>query len=262
MIIYGFQSGVEMLAVFLMILALGLLSGIVVGLHKYQQKESASNADRQSPLPPLDAGVVAKFSAVDDSITEQTVPVHEPANAESPLAESHSEVRVEDHNDNSADVSRNWIHECSDFKNQGLYTEALAICQSHFPQWGAFNLACTVLRANIRDDIKNGRDITALLQQLFRCAACASFLHDKSSDLPTLSQRQLKQLPVSAWQSLEMPFDKIGYTELRLLGKADHRLIREKWGEPKHNISARLYHRDCWLRLIKVYGDIPAGVSE
>jgi hypothetical protein len=245
-----------MLVVFLMILALGLLGAIVVGLHKYQRRESASNVDRQSPLPPLDAGVVAKFSMVEDSIIIQTEISDEPVNDGPPAV--HAAVHFEPDTDASAAVPRNWIQECNDFKNQGLYTEAQAVCENHFPQWGAFNLACTVLRANIRNDIKNNRDITALLQQLFRCAAFASFLHDKTSDLPALSPRQLKYLPVSAWQALEMPFDKIGYTELRLLGKADHRLIRETWGEPAHNMSARLYHRDSWLRLIKVYGETPA----
>ncbi len=238
LIIDGFQSGEKMLVVFLIIFAAGLLGAIVVGLHKHQRKELVSNVDRQSPLPPLDAGVVSKFSVLTPELPVQKT-------AELPT-----------------DPSRSWIQECNEFKNKDMFTEALEICQLHFPQWGAFNLACTVLRANIRSDIKNDRDIDRLLQQLFRVAACASFLHDKSSDLPSLSQRQLKQLPVSAWQALEMPFDKIGYTELRLLGKADHRLIRATWGEPAHNISARHYHRDSWLRLIKVYGDTPVDIPE
>jgi hypothetical protein len=244
-----------MLGVFLTVLALCLLGGIVVGLHKYQRKESVSNVDRQSPLPPLDVGFVATFRMAEDSINQPRAPAYKDINVESPSAEDDTDTCVEDHDEDNTAISHNWIQQCNDFKNQGLYTEALAVCQSHFPQWGAFNLACSVLRANIRDDIKNGRDISALLQQLFRCAACASFLHDKSTDLPPLSQRQLKHLPFSAWQALEMPFDKIGYTELRLLGKADQRLIRDRWGEPTHNVSARLYHRDSWLRLIKVYGD-------
>lgn len=269
-----------MLVVFLMILALGLLAAIVVGLHKHQRRELVSNVDRQSPLPPLDTGITAKFSTLEDSdsATGQADLSDEQVNDKStsepsterfsessaePFAEASDEPTVEPESTSQlyADNSRNWTQECNDFKNKEMYTEALAVCQLHFPQWGAFNLACTVLRANIRNDIKNDRDISSLLQQLFRCAACASFLHDKSTDLPALTQRQLKQLPVSAWQALEMPFDKIGYTELRLLGKADHRLIRETWGEPAHNISARLYHRDSWLRLIKVYGDIPADIS-
>jgi len=252
---------VKMLVVFLMILTLGLLGAIVVVLHKYQRRESASNVDRQSPLPPLDAGIIAEFSVIEDSLIEQTALNDEPTSDKPTTSGTHAGIHSAAKADAKTAGLRNWIQECNDFKNQGLYTEALAICENHFPQWGAFNLACMVLRANIRNDIENDRDVTALLQQLFRCAAFASFLHDKGGDLPALSPRQLKQLPVSAWQALEMPFDKIGYTELRLLSKADQRLIREKWGEPAQNISARLYHRNSWLRLIRVYGDVPAELT-
>ncbi len=241
-----------MSVVFLVLLSLALLAAIVVGLRRYQMRESESNADRQAPLPPLDLGAVGAFSDEEYPADAASLDVVTPAVVETTTVPAASPARAD---------GGHWLQECNELKNQGRYLEALAVCEFNFPQWGAFSQACTVLRAHIRSLARSDEPVEPLLQKLYHLAACASFLHDKLPELPALTPRQLRQLPSTVWDSLEMPYDLIGYQELRLLGKSDQKQVRELWGEPSQHLSPRVYHRDTWLRLLEIYADVPRPVQ-
>jgi hypothetical protein len=256
------MHGVQMTIALLTLLALVLLSAIVYVLHRMQVRETAHSADRQSPLPPLDLSAVPPLPTTADDFDELTTPAAPPAGAAtfqygepganiSPAPESHI----------FGNVSGNWAQSCNALKNQGRFAEALAVCEANFPQWGAFNQACTVLRAWIQQHSDEGLDINPLLTRLFLTAASASFLHDKSPLMPSLSALQMRELPGSAWNTLPLPYDSIGYTRLRLLARSDHRMMKERWGEPSSHLSVKEYHQEAWHHLLATYGTLASDNS-
>jgi hypothetical protein len=255
-----------MLVAILVVLALILLGAIVYGLHRFQLREAEHNADRQAPLPPLDLRAIEPLDEGAEEIPEIPEQVPYPAPdlvADAEAAHSfHGFMQAQAGEDDlqaeelhESMTGSNWAQVCNGLKNQGRFAEALAVCEAHYPQWGAFNQASTVLRAWIRNDEKNGLNTDTLLTRLFLTAAVASFLHDRIELLPQLSPRQMKQLPGSAWNTLPLPYDAIGYAKLRLLGKADQKMMKERWGEPSQHLSVKEHHRETWQHLIGIYGD-------
>ncbi len=250
-----------MVVALIVLLALGLLVIIVLGLHRFQKREAENNADRQSPLPPLDVNSVTPLSDT-----------HQDSAVKEPVSHSTSSLKVTDlkseikssypedtkDEDDNRQGSASWQKLCMELRSAGQYDKALLICRQHFPQWGAFSQAATILRAEIRSTHKLNKDVEPQLRELFKLAVHASFLHDKLDGSPTITTKQLKLLPPSAWENLDMPYSAIGLNKLRLLVQSDRKMMSDLWGEPVRHVSAREFHREAWQRLLQIYA-APAG---
>jgi hypothetical protein len=110
----------------------------------------------------------------------------------------------------------------------------LKIARQHQPLPGAFREAAIALRALIREARKAGEDDAALLSDLYLTGARDSFLHS-TPHIPGygVGYNVVETIPREVWESLEMPYPKIGYTELRLLNKTDQKWLVDAWGEPR-----------------------------
>ncbi len=210
---------------FIALLALSLLILIVLGLHQHQLRETKENVDKNLPLPPLNYSFT-------DTKDETGVPseVEEPSISKS-----------------------GWAERVAQYKNAGDLENAFQQCTIGYPLWTAFSQASSVLRAKIREDQKNNCDESENLEKLYHVAAIASFFHDKIPDLSPLSASRLKKLNIEAWEHLPMPYEQIGYFELRLLKKNDIKLMLKKWGKPSQHCSAKKHHEIVWMELISIY---------
>lgn len=213
------------------LLTFSLLAGTVFCLHRYQKAQSLDSADRQSPLPPLP---VARTVLIEPSTSNKE-------------------------QDSSSASSTHWQPLYDRFKANGNYPAALALCLENFPQRKAFIQAARIIRIQIRNPEASQQQKQALLHQLYLIACQDSFIHDRLTGLNNLSRLQLQNLPPSAWISLDMPYQEIGYEQLTLLNKTDQRLIQASWDSPLQHQSAKIHHRKQWQNLLAIYADTRAG---
>ena len=142
-----------------------------------------------------------------------------------------------------------WQERVAELKKQGRLDEALDVCRQEYPLWSAYQQASLIHRAKIKQPDQNEAGVVNELAALYKLASEASFLHDRVKGLPNLSLAQLKLLDLSPIEELEMPYSKIGYTELRLIKKTDIKLLLDYWGKPETHIKPREFHADTWRTL-------------
>ena len=97
----------------------------------------------------------------------------------------------------------------------------------------------------------NGMVATKLLK-LYRTAAVAELLHDKSEGEIRYTLNQLRNMPLHELEELDMPYSKIGYAQLRLIRKSDVKLMLDHWGRPMQHCSPRQLHHEWWQQFSKI----------
>lgn len=226
-----------MIAIVSILIALALLVLTVYGLHKHQTREVEISAHRSLPLPPIGDEFngnieVAGQSAANNSETARSSVKREPVKNGDPLSEQGS--------------GSGWQDELAELKRSGDILGALALCEHEFPLWGAYNQACIVLRTQLKSTELSPAQRENLLSQLYRTAAIAELLHDKSPEYHRLSLNQLKNLKLQQADELEMPYQNLGYAHLRLIRKSDIKMMQSCWGRPANHLSPRKLHRTWW----------------
>ncbi len=143
-----------------------------------------------------------------------------------------------------------WLDQIAELKKLDRLDDALRICQEQLPLWSAYQQASLILRARIKHLAQYGEDVNTELKGLYNLAAQASFLHDRVKGLPNLPLSQLKQVDLDEIAGLQMPYERIGFNELRLIKKTDIKLLLDNWGKPKAHIKPRELHSETWKSLI------------
>lgn len=229
-----------MVAFFSILIAVVLLGITVYGLHRYQTMEVEYHVDRTMPLPPLNSSEqsgaasetpAAETDSEDEVAAQEATPTPTPAPAP-------AEPRTADRS--------NWLARVAELKREGELDQALAVCEQEFPLWGAYNQACIVHRARLKQYESDKDKAATLLQRLYRLAAIAELLHDKSDPARQLSPPQLKELDLSGIEELDFPYAQIGYAHLRLVRKSDIKLMQSLWGRPDQHQLPRQYHDQWW----------------
>ena len=222
-----------MIAFLSIVITVVLLGITVYGLHRYQTMEVEYTVDRSMPLPPLD----------DEELTtapERPAPAAHDVETPTPtLARVKPESPPEPR-------SENWLERVASLKKTGDMDQALALCEDEFPLWGAYNQACIILRTQIRNATPESAHENALLNRLYRLAATAELLHDKSPQSAHYTQTQLKELDLTALRELEFPYAEIGYAHLRLIRKSDIKLMQARWGKVHEHGLPRERCQDWW----------------
>lgn len=147
-------------------------------------------------------------------------------------------------------VSESWQGHVAELKKNDSLEAALQVCVQALPLWSAYQQATLIHRARIKQLAQDGEAIDKELKALYRLAAQASFLHDRVKGLPNLPLSQLKKVDLEEVASLDMPYEEIGYNELRLIKKTDIKLLLESWGKPHSHLKPRELHADTWKNLI------------
>ncbi len=223
-----------MLAIVSIMVALGLLCLTVYVLHKYQAMEIEYSVDRSTPLPPLDRELNA---TIEVSATKIESPPPFPPDKE------YSDIKA------PVACRKSWQEELAELKKAGDILGALAVCEHEFPLWGAYNQACIVIRAKLRSSELNENELDSLLTQLYRTAATAELLHDKSPQFRRLKLSQLKKLKLQQTEKLDMPYSELGYAHLRLINKGDIKLMQARWGRPLNHLAPRQLHQAWWKEI-------------
>lgn len=225
-----------MLALLSIIVALTLLGLTVYALHRHQTIEVEYNVDRSLPLPPLEPNSAARLRKPDSPRTPSGSPDRDSSLArQGPV-------------DPQGDGTVTWQETVTRLKNEAQFAAAYAICTQHFPLWGAYNQYCMLLRTELKapklDPERRGQHLTAL----YRTAAIAELLHDKSPDSTKLSNAQLRELDLEAVATLPYPYAEIGYAHLRLIRKGDIKQLVDAWGRPQAHLPPRVHHAEWWAR--------------
>jgi|TARA_B100002003_G_C14154673_1_gene555733 hypothetical protein len=202
---------------------------MVYALHRHQVMEVELNADRNIPLPLLKTDRQPDFNLDEEKSASQVV----------------SQRRVQ-----KQPKLVHWQDKVTALQNAGELEGAYSVCQRAFPLWSAYSKAIVLLRMKIRKLAKEQHSITAELDSLFRLAAVAELLHDKTTPNLALDKKQMKQLDLSLLNGLEMSYPELGYKFLRLIKQTDIKLMTEQWGEPKHHLLPRELHKNFWQELL------------
>jgi hypothetical protein len=225
----NFSKGIyQLIALLSIVLTVALLGLTVYGLHRYQNMEVEYNIDRSSPLPPL-------------LKANPQQPKAEPSQFTSPALEP-----GEDKPDLASSNQSSWQEEVLALKLSGDLNAALAVCKQEYPLWGAYNQACIIIRTQIKQDQLNEQQLRDSLSLLYRLAATAELLHDKSGRFSHLPLSQLKRLDLALIIGLDLPYAEIGYAQLRLIRKSDIRLMTSLWGRPLQHQYPRQFHQQWW----------------
>ncbi|MFT6092335.1 MAG: hypothetical protein ACJA2Q_000218 [Pseudohongiellaceae bacterium] len=233
-----------MLALTAIITCLSLLAVAVFVLHSYQLRAASNSAERATPLTygtdldqPLEFNDSLLSIASDDiQIDEFNLHVFRPVAIESIFSASAPNVPIESKPE----------------------TAAIKIRQSdkdtpHYPLLGAYNQSCIALRQRLKTINANPKLLDTTLRALYRTAAVAELLHSRKSK-GKLSLGQLKMLPDELIDGLDMPYNKLGYSELRLLRKCDIKRMLMLWGKPELQQCPRSYHRQNWQEICGRFG--------
>ena len=250
------------------LIILVLLTLLVIGLHRYQLSVAQHNADSLNPLPPLDnmdfngEATSLHFDDLEDQrVANPGQREHEGfvkpgfeqavsstgerfARGESSPILTGDDIVISD----SPFVSGSWLKQIAELKRLSRYDEALEICCQKYPLWSAYQQAISLHRARIKN-LSLTLDKSEQLVSLYRLSVEASFLHDQAGGLPNLTPKQLKQVDRSTISNLEMPYQKIGYSELRLVKTNDIKLLLELWGTPQYHAKPREFYAKIWRRL-------------
>lgn len=247
-----------MLVFFYIVFALLVTGATVYGLHRYQTMEVEYNVDRTMPLPPLSKGYQAEPpspSTEDESANTAFNPVKEITAIESSApeiqaADSEAEFEVPG---SSASKSDSWQARVNTAKKSDNLDLAYQICVENYPLWGAYNQSCIILRTRIKSLQLSRAESEKLLRELYRTAAIAELLHDKSEGAEHLTLTQLRKLPLDKLSEEEFSYQNIGYAQLRLIRKSDVKTLVSLWGRPANHALPRAAHVDIWNKLKSGY---------
>lgn len=234
-----------------LLFSLMLLTGIIYVLRRHQHKVLQDVVDREQPLPPLPREANRDIdSAIPNETPDLTAPAATGESAPEPdpttdfapdceprPAPELTAARTGD--------SKQWREKSQALREAGAYEAALSACKMGWPRWQSYQEAARVIRAAIRASAPEDRDIW--LERLYQLAGQASFLHDKVPDMPDPNWQTLAQrFDPADVTALEMPWNTLGYQQLRLLTKSDIKLLTKTRNEPKTHQSARILHRKQW----------------
>ncbi|MCH8137258.1 MAG: hypothetical protein IIB77_14890 [Proteobacteria bacterium] len=220
-----------MLALLIIAVIIALLTLTVYVLHKYQTMEVEFSADRIIPLPPLDKDL--------ESLGK--IRPHRP-DVKAPLRRPSATATGQSTNVDAPD----WQTRVAELRKAGDRAGALAVCESAYPAWGAFNQACILIRSQLRPSQNSAKSMDDDLMRLYRTAALAELLHDKSPEFVQLTTRQRQRIDLTVARKLDMPYLDLGYAYLRLIRKQDVKLMHLLWGRPGKHQTPRQLHRDWW----------------
>lgn len=236
-----------------LILSLMLLAGIIYVLRRHQHKVLQDVVEREQPLPPLphdssgdadNAGPGQAPDLTEPATIEEAAPESSPNMDSAPPPQSEPDPVPELTAARTPDPKQ-WREHSQTLREAGAYEAALSACEMGWPRWQSYQEAARVIRAAIRASAAEERDIW--LERLYQLAAQASFLHDKVQGMPDPNWQMLAQrFDHADVTALEMPWDTLGYQQLRLLTKSDIKLLTKTKNEPKNHQSARVLHRKQW----------------
>lgn len=110
-----------------------------------------------------------------------------------------------------------------------------------------FREAVTVLRMDIKQQIKNGEDYLAHLQRLYNLAVWFSFCDmSREERVPCVGFVIFEHIIGSVITSLPFTYSEIGYEKLSLLKKTDVRLLVKNYGEPENHTTLNEKYRTLW----------------
>jgi len=169
-------------------------------LRKNELRRTQDTVDRSAPLPAIGRSQLAGF-------------------LNSPSPEKNSIV--------TARNSETWLLQVKSLRERGLYSDALQLCESHFPRMQAIHQAAIILRLLIKICLEQHKKFDSYLQALYRTAAIADQFSNATKNPPAQVQKMLGQL-----QNIHEFYSALGHRELKLLIKNDVRLLERVWGVP------------------------------
>lgn len=230
-----------MVAFLSILLAVVLLGATVYGLHRYQTMEVEYNVDRSMPLPPLQDGE-GKGQANGKGRNDAEL---------SPRTETRAATTFVNNNKAAAKskpkpkAGQSWLADVGRLKKAGELDQAMSICEREFPLWGAYNQACIIERLQLKKT-KDKQEQEETLRRLYRLAATAELLHDKSEGAEHLTPAQLKSLNLAQLADLDFAYPDLGYAHLRLIRKSDVKEMLAAWGRPEQHQLPRDIHQQWW----------------
>lgn len=102
------------------------------------------------------------------------------------------------------------------------------------PLPAAFRHGAIGLREEIRQRKRDDRPFEELLEKLYRLACVQNLMMSGHSP-----GKWNEPLEPAVWDSLEFPYEAIGFERLDLLGKRDQNRMQKAWGEPAAHRSVR-----------------------
>lgn len=124
--------------------------------------------------------------------------------------------------------------------------ERLAMAMAHLPLPAAFSEAAVALRAMIRIKKKEGVEWQQDLTHLYNLAAWESFTLPYAPRLERPGMVVTESIPGLVVCNLEFSYKKLGYLQLQILNKTDHKWLVEAWGEPDQHTTLNELHRAVW----------------
>lgn len=217
------------------VICCSVLSLMVFGLYRHQQKAGLLGAERYLPMGLGDQD--ADFSNL--HIREVNTDINLPSDLE---------LEHLGFNDSREIMEVGSKEQVCESKEIGDGLEETA-----YPLLGAYSQHCISLRKALKEAETDAKSRQHLLASLYRNAAEAELLHGKSSP-GKMPLSKLKMLPEQFVEALDMPYQLIGYKHLKLLRKSDITRFKERWGEPDAHQYPRDYHRQRWDELYRRYG--------
>lgn len=131
--------------------------------------------------------------------------------------------------------------------------ERLQNSLNNLPMPASFRGAYVPLRQIIREKKNAGEGYEEELGLLYTLLAQCDFL----LATPYIEDigpgfNVAESIPRETWESLPMPFERIGYNKLKA-NKTDIKWFVEAWGEPAYHVSAQDYHIDVWEAAVARY---------
>lgn len=249
-----------MLAFGSIIACLSLLGIAVLVLHSHQLRAASNSAERSIPLMTHGRDFDLQSLEVSDdrppTPTDNTqvieIGLHflKPSEQELLFAAAPPRVSIESKPKQASTENLNNISHLSNNE------EKISQGDQELPQYpllGAYTQSCIHLRKRLKTISANPELFDTTLQILYRTAAVAELLHSKKSQ-GKLALGQLKMLPEELIAELDMPYGKLGYTELTLLRKSDIKRLLLLWGKPETHQCPRNYHRQRWQAICQRFG--------
>lgn len=234
-----------MVAFFSILLAVLLLGITVYGLHRYQTMEVEYTVDRSMPLPPLQDSDDQPPAAAEQAAIAGT-----PTHAAAPGSQDAPRKPAQTATADQKNTGKTWLQRVAELKKKNRLDEAMAVCRQEFPLWGAYNQACIIERLRLKQAGGKADQEQVFLERLYRLAAIAELLHDKSDDTEPVPLSQLRRLDLARVEGLEFPYQELGYAHLRLIRKSDIKLMLAHWGRPAGHQLPRVLHQDWWQRVL------------
>jgi hypothetical protein len=236
-----------MIALSTIIACITLLGIAVLVLHNYQLRAASNSAERSAPLMAHGNDLYLQSLEIIDS--QFAIPV-ENSQADNLNIQIFQPFDPEERF--IASVPNASIEEKPQTADKKASISQYDKEAPQYPLLGAYTQCCIELRQRLKNIKGNPKLLDTTLHALYRTAAVAELLHSKNSE-GKLSLGQLKLLPDELITGLDMPYDKLGYSELRLLRKSDIKRMLQLWGKPQTQQCPRNYHRQSWRTICQRY---------